>query len=630
MKFYKAIIEIGPIFDYVYATRKARDLWGASFLFSYLMGEVAHFLDKNGVTILRPALQNDQLYAAIKNRSGDFSLVHAGTIPDSLYCELQDPDVLKELDSHFQTILHDLLEKAKKRMSEFYGGKSIQDNIDFQDLNDKMAEEAQLNDYFRLFYVYSDTKDFDELEQASFSRGRIHEFPNTKDETNTVGNKYERCLLCGDRKQVVIIKNLRPDKNFTDEPLCAICAIKRSMFGLIKKEQAFSSTTKVASVKAKEALEAHFHSLQSEIMAFLQKQRTDSQLRKNLIEEIGVKKYRKFQEKMERGNWHPKNFSEVEEFIDFRNYFSRDDTATKLRNALKEVVKNNSGQTSDYLPWLERPFYAMVAMDADGMGSLLRNLGSLADKGNKEAADLAVDLSRCLGDFANHVHAVIEKNHGVLFYAGGEDVLFMIHPAYLIQTVQEISEDFHSRIAKANTDKIQKIMDGQRLTISAGAYICFHKHPLKLAIQGAHHQLDGVAKQQPGKNTLAIQLYKGGGERANVVLKILPESGSEHYSVEKFNQIVDNVSQGTVSIPRGFVYKLSEEYEVFSTVMKNERDVLNYVTFHYQKTRGAKKVMPSELQEMVRKSCNCSAGGMNYMPLIHRLYFIRFLTGDGA
>jgi len=627
---YKAIIEIGPIFDTIYTTRKARDLWGASFLFSFLMGHVAHFLEQKGVRIKRPALQNDKLYKAIQNGSKIFTTVHAGTIPDSLYCELDNPDVLTQLENHLQKILYELLEAAKRRIETFYNGKHIQDGINFEDLEDNDTEKSQLKDYFRLFYVYSDTKDFDELEQASFSRGRIYEFQNTSDTINSVENKYERCQLCGDRKQVIIIKNLRPDKNFKDEPLCAICTIKRSMFGLIKKDQTFQSTTKVAAVVVKKALKKYFLQVKKEIIDFLKKQKTESQLRKNLIDEIGAKKYEEFQKKMENSSWQLKNFDDVETFIDFRNYFSTDETATKLRSALKETVKKDIGQARDYLPWLERPFYAMVAMDADGMGSLLRKLGSMAEKGNEEAEKLAQNLSSALGDFANNVHKIIENNHGELFYAGGEDVLFMIHPAYLIQSVQEINEDFNSRIAKANADKIQKIIGDPRLTISAGAYICFHKHPLKLAIQGAHHQLDEVAKQQPGKNTLAIQLYKGGGERANVVLKILTQYSNGHYTVEKFNQIMKDVNEGSVRIPRGFVYKLSEEYEVLSKIMKNENDLLNYVTFLFQKTRGKNGGVPQELQEMVFKSCNCQPEGIDYRALIHRLYFLRFLTGEGA
>jgi len=626
---FKAIIEMGPIFDYIQNTRKARDLWGASFLFSYLMGKVAHYLENQGATIERPALNNDQLYQAIKipsppNLTRTFQNVHAGTIPDQLFCTVNNDQLLNSCKNNYYEAIQELYRQAKLCLQNFYG----------QSFEDKDPQDATANkqfiDYFRIFYVYSDKKDFNELEQAAGSRGRIYEFEETEDKINTVSNKYERCLLCGDRKAVVIIKNVRTEKYFKDEPLCAICTIKRSMFGIIKEEKAFPSTTKVASVLVKSALNKNFNFVHNELMKFLEKQKTDTNLRSNLIDEIGKKRYLRFQDKIKNGNWNPATFSEIEEFIDFRNYFSTDETATHLRKTIRDVIKDNDGNASRYLPWLERPFYVMVAMDADGMGSLLRDLGHLAEQNGKEAGELASDLSRSLGYFANNVHQIIEKNQGVLFYAGGEDVLFMVHPAYLLQTVWEISQDFYQRVAQANANQIHMVIGSRTLTISAGAYICYHKHPLKLAIQGAHHQLDEVAKRQPGKNALAIQLYKGGGERTNVVLKNLSIKVNGQYTVDGFVQLVEKVNEGFVNIPRGFVYKLSEEYGILSKVMKNEGDLLNYVMFLFQKTRGRNGGMPQELQEMVLKSCNCKPEGIDYRALIHRLYFLRFLTGEGT
>ena len=610
----KAIIEIGPIFDYITNSRKARDLWGASFLFSYLMGKVAQYLLNNNVEILSPGLDTDALLQAIQENR--FNNVYAGTIPDRLYCEVPDEQVLKKAKNQFFNELMDLYQQAKQNLRQYYGD-------DFNDLKANDIEKKQIREFFRLFYVYSDNYNFPELGKAAASRSRIFEFTNSLDTINTVSNKYERCQMCGDRRQVVILKNVRAEKNFFDEPLCAICVLKRGLFGIFQQNRAFPSTTRVAATLMEKTLKALYSDLQSELMAFLKAQKTDQQLRMNLIDEIGEKTYKEFQQKIESGKWSPQSYGEIQPFIDYRNIFSSHPNALQLKKKIKEELKNRIQQEVDtdkklewqqYLIWLERSFYTMVAMDADNLGSVL---AKLMTQGHY---DQVKKISGALSLFANRVHEIIKMYGGVLFYAGGEDILFMVHPAYLLNTVRKIAQLYKNMVVEPNAEDLQNIISIDKLTFSAGAYICFHKHPLKLAIKGAHQQLNGKAKQTSEKNTLAILLYKGGGERSNVQLHILPQQ----FSIDEFQKLVSNVNAGRMEVPRGLVYKLFEEYEVMRDFISSASDLERYVVFYYEKSRGIQPQVQSDFLHLIQKSY--IAG--QYDQLLHRLYFLRFLTGD--
>ncbi|MFQ5751224.1 MAG: type III-B CRISPR-associated protein Cas10/Cmr2 [bacterium] len=641
---FKAIIEIGPISDYLYATRKARDLWGASFLFSYLMGNVARAVlesekpKKITETIKRPAIENDELFQAIQSGNTDFSNVKAGTIPDRLYCEIGSVDTLTKAKKRFEDVILDLYKRARDDIAGYFG-----DNFEDKDTNSDTAKK-QLLDFFRLFYVYGDSTklDFDDLEKAALSRSRISEYEKRLDETNAVKDKFHRCQLCGDRKRVIALKDVRPGKKHSEESLCAICTLKRGLRDFVIKGESkkFPSTTDIGSTVIKKAIEHHFDSLRQSLIAFFKFQLVGDpantgvhvDLKRNLIDEFTWGKYSDFKSKVEKNYFDDKNFSEFEPYIEFRNYFSDHKNAKELRNELRrlydEQIKQNKGnkalsQLKQTRVWLDRPFVAMVYLDGDGMGSALRELA------RKNELELMGKISKALSGFANSVAEKIKKFDGQLIYAGGEDVLFMVHPAYLIDVVKQIADFYDQKVAEPFTEQLNQIFTNPvRLTLSGGAYICFHKHPLKLAIAGVQ-RMEKIAKSQPGKNALAIQLHKGSGERAEVTLPILKDKSTPSFHLQKYNDYLDQVYQETLNIPRGFVYKLSEEYQVMQSVIKGQQDLMNYVSFLLEKSRNGKKTNIEELRPLLEYSFHCDHHGINYQALIHRLYFLRFLTeGD--
>ena len=55
-------ITIGPIIDTLNAARKTRELWGASYLFSYIIKQIVIELKTQSVSILLPEFDDNKNY----------------------------------------------------------------------------------------------------------------------------------------------------------------------------------------------------------------------------------------------------------------------------------------------------------------------------------------------------------------------------------------------------------------------------------------------------------------------------------------------------------------------------------------------------------------------------------------
>lgn len=142
-------------------------------------------------------------------------------------------------------------------------------------------------------------------------------------------------------------------------------------------------------------------------------------------------------------------------------------------------------------------------------------------------------ISESLGDFALYgVSKIVKKYEGRLIYAGGDDVCAVLPIDNVLKAAEEISAYYTSNFKHIYYQNSEVISDditdkftpqpgklstclgkSQGISISAGILICHHKENLKHMIREAHRLLD-VAKEEGGRNALAVQLKKrSGGDR---------------------------------------------------------------------------------------------------------------------
>jgi CRISPR-associated protein Cmr2 len=147
------------------------------------------------------------------------------------------------------------------------------------------------------------------------------------------------------------------------------------------------------------------------------------------------------------------------------------------------------------------PYYALLHADGDGMGKVIDN---------QRGMDKHQHLSQTLATFADKARNIVEANAGSLVYAGGDDVLAFVPLHTVVQCAQELATTFATTMHEFEDEK------QRRPTLSVGVAITHHIEPLSDALELVR-EAERRAKQQDGKNALAIMVSKRSGTTRTVV-----------------------------------------------------------------------------------------------------------------
>lgn len=174
------------------------------------------------------------------------------------------------------------------------------------------------------------------------------------------------------------------------------------------------------------------------------------------------------------------------EDLPLKDEWSKDRLLENLEN-LHQTVENETGKTIS-------PYYALLIMDGDSLGTLLRSF------------DNPAQVSRSLARFTSEVPEIVENHNGVTVYAGGDDVLALLPLPDAIRASERLRQSYRAAFDHHS-----------QATISGAIVFAHQKLPLMGVLKEAHHQLDNVAKQGNGRNSLAISVLKGGARHCQWV-----------------------------------------------------------------------------------------------------------------
>ncbi len=137
------------------------------------------------------------------------------------------------------------------------------------------------------------------------------------------------------------------------------------------------------------------------------------------------------------------------------------------------------------------PFYAILLMDGDSLGELLRKSGSA--------------VSDALDRFTRQVPDIVDRHNGFLIYAGGDDVLALLPLEDALACAAAVRQCYLDAFKTA-------FGAGQSpSTISAAVEYAHVKLPLTRILGDAHELLDAVAKDGRGRDAIAVRVWKPGG-----------------------------------------------------------------------------------------------------------------------
>ncbi len=263
-------------------------------------------------------------------------------------------------------------------------------------------------------------------------------------------------------------------------------------------------------------------------------------------------------------------------------------------------------------------YYAILLMDGDKMGKLVNGetLGStwasvmhpdiveslkkpefekkyhdnwkgLFEKKRLVTPAIHAAISESLGDFSLYgVAGIIEKHHGALIYAGGDDVCAVLPVETSLKAAREIQQYYTSTykwIQKGQSPenvggswlsapgKLSiNLGKGADISISAGILICHHKESLTQMIAEAHHLLDEKAKNEAGRNACAIELRKRSGGSRYFVRKWNDEQSDEQ-TWKSFFEIGEAIkSKNKAQVSSSVVYRLEQLRDGVDAILKHE------------------------------------------------------------
>jgi len=270
-------------------------------------------------------------------------------------------------------------------------------------------------------------------------------------------------------------------------------------------------------------------------------------------------------------------------------------------HAFYEVALENKNLFTDYTPEKARraqsalqalklgrpfPFYAVLAMDGDGLG---RSLSVHRDDPGP--------VTRSLHDFTRSVigadgKGIVYEHDGFLLYAGGDDVLAFLPVARAAACALAIRNAF---VAAGQRHGVQG-----GWSISAGLHFVPTHRPLTRVVSETQELLKEVAKTRGGRDAIAIRLTKPAGvaaewvqkwenavDRPTLVLESLAEklilSEKSHDSGGR----VDNVDAAD-RFSHGFLFKIREHLKLLQGL---DKDVaISLLTADYINSWGGRSV----------------------------------------
>lgn len=257
--------------------------------------------------------------------------------------------------------------------------------------------------------------------------------------------------------------------------------------------------------------------------------------------------------------------------LENENLYPDQKKAKDVQDALKRV--NNSAKIDPV-----SPFYAILLMDGDSLGSHMSN------------TNLHYSITQGLADFTKGVPDIVKDNNGFLVYAGGDDVLAILPLEDAIPCAAKLRAHYLQCFeAKPNTnpEKDRKYIP---TTLSGAIEFTHINMPLTSVLKDAHKLLEDVAKEGSGRDALAIRVWKRGGLQLEWSqpweIALIPETSNTY--LENLVVSFQDVNKADEQFSNKFFYKIRERFDLLNpdttkgqVSVLNEGDALSLMAMEY-------------------------------------------------
>ncbi len=589
---------LGPVQGFISMARRTRDFWAGSFILSYLAGCAMLEVIKAKGELRIPAVQDengkiiDPLLEAISKRSSSKGILvserlEVATLPNRFQAEVPE-------DFNPSLCVKAVME-AWTQMAEEVWQAYVQPAAPFGKDTQKIWER-QINGFWEVIWAIGD----DPSLLALRKNWRTYVPPvEPKDKCTLMGSMQEISGYLRSREkkfQNEFWEKLRGqvgDLNLAeDERLCAVALVKR-LFPLVAESflwrvpQRYPSTPFLAAVPWIEQVcrrqpeKARQYAAQAAKLPGVGRRENPERFRrlKKVLED--------YPETREFASLDGNCFFDSS-LANANNWNQRTGQGLKgadLRRELKSKLLKLAPPAS--------PFYAMLTMDGDRMGELLKEY----PRNN---------VSSALLNFSKSVQDAIKDNNGVVVFSGGDDVLALLPVQGALPAAVQMQKAYRQSFAEAGVDKG---------TISGAVVYAHFTVPLTAVYRKAHRLLDDVAKEKSGRDSLAITVWKGAGPvltwSAPWKVVIAGENNVFAGLVDAFR----GGDKGQKEFSSSFFYNLRSRFEILQgkgeretseigidggLKLAEEEDVVDILTAEYLKNRE-RQCTPEEARERVKK-----------------------------
>ena len=167
------------------------------------------------------------------------------------------------------------------------------------------------------------------------------------------------------------------------------------------------------------------------------------------------------------------------------------DKQPQARAVLRQLqqLRKSAGQSD-----LPSPYYAILLMDGDQLGK------HMGDEVKQQP------ISAALNAFTQSVGDIVREHNGFLIYAGGDDVLALLPLECALPAAAELQSMYRRQFE--HYSPLGKPIDS---TLSGAIEYVHIRTPLTCVLKDAHKLLDDIAKEQTGRNAIAVRVWKPSG-----------------------------------------------------------------------------------------------------------------------
>jgi CRISPR-associated protein Cmr2 len=200
------------------------------------------------------------------------------------------------------------------------------------------------------------------------------------------------------------------------------------------------------------------------------------------------------------------------------------------------------------------PFYAVLMMDGDSLGSQM------------STPEKQTPISNALNHFTHGVINVVEKHSGFLIYAGGDDVLALLPLEFALQCAYGLRQLYLESFKLHGEGKVTS-------TLSGAIEYAHIKMPLSKVLGDAHHLLDDIAKDACGRDSIAVRVWKPGGQHLQWAM---PWERAVENGEVIINRLAEDFRKTNVETPfsNSFFFNIAERFSMLQSEDDNHETQL--------------------------------------------------------